>query len=284
MALIDSAMNPIALGHDTRMSSTALLLLYKEPPPKGLAGEVLEDFKLETTTVWSFPERGKWATHRSTATYRGNFAPQVARNVILWYSKNGDVVLDPFVGGGTTLVECKILGRRGIGIDINPSAIGLCKNNLNFKTTENYKQEVICGDARNLSFLDDESVDLIIAHPPYTNAIEYSSGLSEDLSGIQDVETFVKEIEKVARELFRVLKYDGHCATLIGDIRRRKNVVPLGFTTFNAFCRAGFSPKEIIIKVQHNCKSTPYWATKLAEENFLLLMHEYLFIFQKYFK
>lgn len=43
---------------------------------------------LETTTVWSFPERGKWATHQSD--YRGNFAPQVARNIILAYSQEGD--------------------------------------------------------------------------------------------------------------------------------------------------------------------------------------------------
>jgi len=277
-------MNPPTLGHDTRIPSTALFPLYKEPPRKASAGEVLENFELEPTTVWSFSERGKWATHRSTATYRGNFAPQVARNLILRYSKKGEVVLDPFVGSGTTLVECKILGRRGIGVDVNPSVVGLCKNNLNFKTTENYKQEVICGDARDLSFLDDESIDLIIAHPPYANAIEYSNGLSGDLSLIDDVEEFMHEMEKVAKELFRILKSGKYCAIQIGDLRRGGCVVPLGFKTLRAFQEVGFALEEIIIKVQHNCKSFSPWIKKLATYNFLLLAHEYIFVFFKVFK
>ncbi len=45
-----------------------------------------KEFKLETTTVWSFPKRGDWATHYLNAKYRGNWAPQVARNLILRYS------------------------------------------------------------------------------------------------------------------------------------------------------------------------------------------------------
>ena len=56
-----------------------------------------ENFELETNTVWAFPERGKWATH--DAKYRGNWSPYIPRNVILRYSKEGDVVLDQFVGG-----------------------------------------------------------------------------------------------------------------------------------------------------------------------------------------
>lgn len=51
-----------------------------------------DNFEKEITTVWSFPERGNWATH--VPTYRGNFAPQIPRNVILRYSKEGDTVLD----------------------------------------------------------------------------------------------------------------------------------------------------------------------------------------------
>jgi predicted signal transduction protein with EAL and GGDEF domain len=56
-----------------------------------------EDFILETSSVWSFPKRGNWATHYLNARYRGNWAPQVARNLILRYSTKGETVLDPFV-------------------------------------------------------------------------------------------------------------------------------------------------------------------------------------------
>jgi len=61
-----------------------------------------EESQLQTTTVWSFPIRGSWATHKPT--YRGNWAPQIPRNLILKYSKESDLVLDPMVGAGTTLI------------------------------------------------------------------------------------------------------------------------------------------------------------------------------------
>jgi len=97
-----------------------------------------KNYKLEQTTVWSFPKRGRWATHNPE--YRGNFAPQVARNIILRYTNEGDIVLDPMVGGGTTLIEAKILNRRGIGYDINPEAVKITRQNLNFSSKNKYEQ------------------------------------------------------------------------------------------------------------------------------------------------
>lgn len=228
--------------------------------------------------MWSFPERGKWATHKFTAAYRGNFAPQIPRNLILLYSERGERVLDPFVGSGTTLIECKLLGRRGIGVDINPQAIELCNKNLNFEVLGGFPQLAVVGDARNLDFLDDESIDLIIAHPPYADAIKYSS-IEGDLSLLHDIDEFAKEMKKVAKELYRVLKNNRHCAVLVGDLRRNKHVVPLGFRVFEVFLKTGFQPKEIIIKVQHHCKGTNFWIERAKD--FLLLAHEYLFVFQK---
>ncbi len=81
------------------------------------------NFQLETTTVWSFPERGSWATHNGK--YRGNWSPYIPRNVIERYSKVGETVLNQFVGSGTTLTEVKLLKRKGIGVDINPHAVQL---------------------------------------------------------------------------------------------------------------------------------------------------------------
>jgi len=125
-----------------------------------------ENFNLETTTVWGFPDRGSWATH--SGKYRGNWSPFIPRNVILRYSKKGEIVLDQFVGSGTTLVEAKLLNRKGIGVDINPEAVNLALHNVSFEREGCGEVEVHVGDARNLEFVGDESIDLICTHPIVT--------------------------------------------------------------------------------------------------------------------
>ena len=88
------------------------------------------DFKEEQSTVWSFKQRGNWATH--SGEYRGNWSPFIPRNLILKYSNPGELILDYFCGAGTTAVECKLLGRKCKSIDINDKAIELAKENVNF--------------------------------------------------------------------------------------------------------------------------------------------------------
>jgi len=237
-------------------------------------------FNQEITTVWSFPERGNWATHKPE--FRGNFAPQIARNIILRYSKERDIVLDPMVGGGTTLIEAKLLNRKGIGRDINPDAVALTRKNLKFKSDNKARQQVRLGDVRRLNGINDESVDLILTHPPYLNIIRYSNGaINEDLSNISGVKKFCDELEKGIQEFHRVLKEDSYCAILIGDTRRGRHYVPLSYYVMERFLNNGFALKEDIIKVQHNCESTPYWKSQVKKYNFYMIMHEHLFVFRK---
>ena len=245
------------------------------------------NFELEATNVWSYPHRGDWATHKGN--YRGNWPPQMVRNILLRYSKKWDIILDQMVGSGTTLVECKLLGRHGRGVDINPNCIMLTRDRLDFryKTLDYDSNEVniktYVGDARNLNLIEDESIDLIATHPPYANIIPYSKKqrIEGDLSNVYSIDEFVNEMKIVAKESFRVLKPDKYCAILVGDTRRRKHHVPIAFRVMQAFLEAGFILKEDIIKHQWRCKSTPYWLEKSLKYNFLLLMHEHLFIFRK---
>jgi hypothetical protein len=78
-----------------------------------------------------------------------------------------------------------------------------------------------------------------------------------------------------------VLKEDKYCAILIGDTRKNRHYVPLSFYVMNLFLKNGFVLKEDIIKVQHNCKSTPYWERQVEKYNFFLIMHEHLLVFRK---
>lgn len=239
-----------------------------------------ESFEQECTTVWSFARRGNWATHKSK--YRGNWAPEVVRNLLLRYSNEGDFVLDPMIGGGTTAIECKLLNRNLLAIDINPNAIELTKEALEFEYVFDPKIEVLLNDSRDLSMLKDESIDFILNHPPYADIVKYSDKqIAEDLSNIHDLEKFCDEYEKVIKELYRVLKPNKYCAILIGDTRRNKMYQPLAFMVMQRFLKNGFVLKEDIIKQQHNCKATGFWVRKSKEANFLLIMHEHLFVFQK---
>ena len=185
-----------------------------------------EDFELEMTTHWSFPKRGNWATH--DAKWRGNWSPYIPRNIILRYSKENDLVLDQFAGGGTTLVEAKLLNRNIIGVDI----------------------------------------------------IKYSEDIEEDLSLLK-VKDFLEEMKKVANESYRVLKNDKFCAVLMGDTRQKGHMIPMSFDVMKIFQDTGFKLKELIIKEQHNCRATGFWKTNSVKYNFLLIAHEYLFVFRK---
>lgn len=247
--------------------------------PKKIVKWEPENFELEMTTHWSFPKRGDWATH--DAKWRGNWSPYIPRNILLRYSQEGDWVLDQFAGGGTTLVEAKLLNRNCIGIDVNDIALTRCQQKIAFQHAgADGIIQLRKGDARHLDFIEDESIDLICTHPPYADIIKYSDDIVEDLSRCKK-EEFLKEMKSVAGESYRVLKKDKFCAVLMGDTRQKGCMLPLSFAVMQIFENVGFRLKELVIKEQHNCKATGYWKKNSVKYNFLLIAHEYLFIFRK---
>lgn len=238
-----------------------------------------DDFELQMTTVWSFPERGKWATH--DAKWRGNWSPYIPRNILLRYSQEGDLVLDQFAGGGTTLVEAKLLNRNIIGVDVNEDALSRCQEKIDFEFPGSAGQVYLRkGDARKLSFVEDESIDLICTHPPYADIIRYSEHVEGDLSHFR-ADDFLVEMKQVANECMRVLKRGKFCAVLMGDTRKKGYMRPLSFEVMQVFLDAGFTLKELVVKEQHNCRATGFWKTNSMKYNFLLIAHEHLLIFKK---
>jgi DNA modification methylase len=240
-----------------------------------------KEYKPEGTTVWSFPDRGDWATH--SGDYRGNFSPFIPRNLILKYSQRGDLILDQMVGSGTTLIECKLLQRNAIGVDINPEAIMVTRDRLNFNNNSNNKSKIrtYVGDARNLDEIDDQSIDLIISHPPYSYIIGYTQDRIEgDISAFKNIDKFLIAMRKIADESYRVLKPNKYCGILIGDTRKHKHYIPISFRVMQQFLEAGFILKEDIIKLQHKV-STNRGRWRAAYYPFYKIMHEHIFIFRK---
>ncbi|MET1160022.1 MAG: DNA methyltransferase [Thermoprotei archaeon] len=258
-----------------------------------------------STTVWSFPKRGSWATHRGN--YRGNWAPQIPRALILMYTKPGDTVLDPMIGSGTTCIEAKLLGRNCIGVDINYDAVILTLHRLyelekilrNREKLEKYvrelgmdittddilsaRVEIYYGDARNLDKIASNSIDLIATHPPYLNIIRYGARekIEGDLSRTSSLEEYLLLFSQVSREMYRVLKPGRYLGILVGDTRIHKHYVPITHYVLQVLLHTGFILKEEVIKIQHKMKTTREVWSKLRERDFLLIYHEKLYIMRK---
>jgi len=285
---------------DTRIKLEPIEVKRLHPSPQELTDV--------STTVWSFPKRGSWATHRGD--YRGNWPPQMARALILMYTRPGDTVLDPMVGGGTTCIEAKLLGRNCIGVDINYNAViltlhrlywlerhleklsrggggldgfsGVPAGEVSVEDMLRARVEVYHGDARNLDKIAGESVDLAATHPPYYSIIRYGGGREPgDLSAAKSLEEYLHMMYGVAGEAYRVLKPDRYMGILVGDTRIHKHYVPITHHVLDVLLRAGFILKEEVVKIQHKMKATRERWARLRERDFLLIYHEKLFILRK---
>ncbi|MBI2912658.1 MAG: DNA methylase [Chloroflexi bacterium] len=242
------------------------------------------DYVPESTTVWSFPDRGDWATH--SGSYRGNWSPYIPRNLILRYTGPGDVILDQMAGSGTTLVECRLLGRHAIGVDVNRDAVMVARDRLAFEYTRptDWPSEgevsTYVGDCRCLDKIGDDTIDLIATHPPYAGIITYSRNrVPGDLSSLS-LNDYLGEMRKAAAECLRVLKAGKHCAILIGDTRKRLHYVPISHRIMQIFLDVGFILREDIIKLQWKTKTTrERWRGR--EYPFYKIAHEHLFVFRK---
>ena len=263
---------------------------YSPPPIRSVKTWEPLDFRLETTTIWDFPIRGTWAVH--LGDYRGNWPPQMVRNIILKYTNPDDLVLDPFMGGGTTLIEAWLLGRRSVGVDVSKLAYYTASARLNqmqllsnqddrVHIESRNKPQLVLGDSTFASnnspydALQPKSVKLLCVHPPYLDALAYGSADPDDLSRIKEPEEYVRRIADFARGTTRYLSSTNVCALLIGDVRRNGHIIPLGTLTLRAFLDVGFELDEIIIKTQHRDRSSEFY---FASAGGYLLAHEYLYI------
>jgi DNA modification methylase len=181
------------------------------------------------------------------------------------YTKPGDLVVDPMAGSGTTIDVCEEEGRRVIGYDINPQHPKVIKN-----------------DSRHI-LLEDNSVDMVFIDSPYGDNVNYSDDPADIGKISAEDPEFYEELEKVAREIYRILKPGKVLGWLIGDQWVRRRFTPVGFKIYQMLTeRVGFEPIDIICVARRGQSSnTPLWHYRARKFNFFLRGFKYLFLMRK---
>lgn len=251
-----------------------------------------------TDSLWILENRDKSGSH--SGAYHGNFIPQIPNQLMRRYTAAGGVVLDGFLGGGTTMIEARRLGRSCIGIELLPEVAKAAKKaaaaeKIN-SSDKNIFSEVITGDSADknaakktaalLAKHGREFLDLIILHPPYHDIIKFS-GDKKDLSNAASVGDFVRQFGEVVKNFSALLRPKHYLAVVIGDKYSGGEWVPLGFRLMEETLRRGenLSLKSIIVKNMANSRAKRnmenLWRYRALAGGFYIFRHEYIFLFRK---
>ncbi|MFN3561796.1 MAG: DNA methyltransferase [Chloroherpetonaceae bacterium] len=246
-----------------------------------------------TDSLWLIPSRDKSGAH--TAEYHGNFVPQIPRQMIQRYTKKGDVVLDAFLGSGTTLIESQRHGRHGIGIELLPEVAQKAKARIESEPNQyGVQNHIIVGDSSSvevkraiqeaLSQIGREAIDLVILHPPYHDIIKFSDN-SNDLSNKKTVEDFCDSFGKVIENTAEKLRAGHFLIIVIGDKYTDSEWIPLGFLTMQEAMKRGFLLKSIVVKDMQGNRAKQnqeqLWRYRALVGGFYIFKHEYLFVLKK---
>jgi len=242
-----------------------------------------------TDSLWVLDKRDTSGAH--LGWYWGNFIPQIPHQIILRYTKKAEWVLDPFVGSGTTLIECRRLGRNGIGIELN-TEVAIKAKELVQKEPNNFNatSDVTVGDSTRIDFKvmlkqkGINKVQLLIMHPPYHNIIKFSKD-NRDLSNAPTVNKFLEMFGRVVDSTYPFLEKNRYLAIVIGDKYSKGEWIPLGFYVMGEVLKRNYKLKSIIVKnfeetrAKRNQKEL--WRYRALVGGFYIFKHEYILLFKK---
>lgn len=247
---------------------------------------------------WPIAERDASGAHMGG--YHGNFVPQIPREFLSRFTKRGEWVLDPFAGSGTTLIECRLLGRNGVGVELHKATACAASRLIQSQSNPHrVKTSVIVGDSASLDISRalrkagnaKGAAQFILYHPPYHNIIRFGPENAEpkvacaDLSRADSVEAFLAMWGRVLDNTLPRLDAGRFCALVIGDTYAKGAWVPLGFRAMDETLTRGLRLKGIVVKnfteTRAKRRMTNLWRYRARKGNTFLFKHEYIFLFQK---
>jgi DNA modification methylase len=245
-------------------------------------------------SIWKDIQKNKeeWALRHPAM-----FPIMLAERLIdIFTNSKEQVVLDPFMGSGSTLIAAQNKGLKGIGFEVNKEYISMAKNRLDniyrtiFINDNNYK--LINDSAENIdTYLSPNSIDLTITSPPYWDilnrkrsadhkAIRNYSNSSIDFGNISDYNQFLTSLQGVFNKVYKATKLDRYCIVIVMDIRKNSNFYPFHSDLTKKMEEINFSLKDIIIwdrqKEYNNLRPLGYPYSFVVNK-----VHEYIMIFKK---
>lgn len=237
------------------------------------------------TTLWEYPsqhydwtdDHGVRHTMQGDKDYVGATPSWIIWQLLQRYTREGDTVLDPMCGSGTTIDVAASLGRKSVGFDLVPR-----------------RGDIEAADARTLP-APDASADFVFIDPPYSTHVDYSDDPRcigrLDAAGDDGGKAYYGAMERVIAQVHRVMKNRRYMALYVSDSWKKKKggpkgsgagtFMPIGFELF-AMMRESLQPVDIISVVRHNQKlQRGNWHKAAEEGNFFLRGFNYLFIMRK---
>jgi DNA-binding NarL/FixJ family response regulator/DNA modification methylase len=255
---------------------------------------------LITDTLWNLGAR--WKGPGRDGSYHGNFIPQIVDQQLRRYTKEGAIVLDMFLGGATTMVECLRLGRHIIGVELQSEMVDKAWALLDqLENPANVQIHVIEGDSsaantpreiqkclfshgagRNL-----EGVDHVFLHPPYFDIIKFTNGQNlSDLSSAENLEEFLHSFYSVARNAYQSLRPGQFATLVIGDIPDKSETIELSALCARKMQACGFrlvakNIKDIQGNEKAKGKNANLWRWRALRYGFQIFKHEYVYTFRR---
>ena len=216
--------------------------------------------------VWEFYFEGR--DIRDKEVHPATFPIALAKRVIELFTHEGELVLDPFIGSGTSLVAARDLNRNAVGFDLQPKYIELCKKRLAAQHLFNQAQQIpICDDARNIpEYLEPGTLSLIWTSPPYANLlnrerknksrrerdngqlnkIEQYSQDPRDL-GTQSIADYTQSMGEIFGGLLPLLKPKAHCVINVPDMWWENQRITIHVALIEELRKRGYELRNIII-------------------------------------
>ncbi|MFI3227203.1 MAG: DNA methyltransferase [Clostridia bacterium] len=241
-----------------------------------------------TDTLWQIDKRDNSGAH--SGSYHGNFVPQIPHQLLSRYTKQGDWVLDPFMGSGTTLIEGQRMHRNVIGIELQREVAKEAYYRIQSEENDKTTTKICVGDSRNiniektLSEIGINKIQFVILHPPYWDIVKFSDNIN-DLSNSETLDNFLDNFSQVIDNTCKHLEKNRYCAVVIGDKYANSQIVPLGFHCMNLFLEKGYLLKAILVKNFEDTKGKAnqkaIWRYRALASDFFIFKHEYIFVFKK---